>query len=201
MAFSYTKRVAKMVETTHELLQRQAQAILEGMLPLAEKQLDGLVRHRKPGRIAQLPKCTLVVRNIGRSAGKVIGGTVIINQQLVDHPESLLPTVAHELAHVVVDQARRLLRVRQRNGQWSAHGTVWRDVARALGDTGRRCHELNLKPVRTVCHYLYRLPDGTERRLSAVRHHRLQKDRLGGYRWPGDSEPVRWNHLVGKIAG
>jgi predicted SprT family Zn-dependent metalloprotease len=188
-----------MVETTHELLQRQAQAILEGMLPLAEKQLDGLVRQTIPGRKAHLPECSLVVRNLGRSAGKVIGGTVIINQQLANHPDSLYPTVAHELAHVVVEQARRQLRIRHRNGQWSAHGAVWRRVATALGDTGKRCHDLNLEPSRTVSRYLYRLPDGTERHLSAVRHHRLQKNRYGAYHWPGDSEPVRWQHLVGRI--
>jgi hypothetical protein len=35
--------------------------------------------------------------------------------------------------------------------------------------------------------------------LSAIRHHRLQKNRRSSYQWRGDAEPVRWFHLVGKL--
>ena len=33
----------------------------------------------------------------------------IINSQLIDHPGEIRPTVAHELAHAVVETARRQL--------------------------------------------------------------------------------------------
>lgn len=169
------------------------------LLPQAECVLAELLVERglAAGSIRLRPR--LRIRNLGRTAGHARHGVVTINAQLVEFPGELQRTLAHELAHVVVDEARGRLGIRHRRGHWAAHGTAWRAVARRLGDAGDRCHRLPLKPLRTITRYLYRLPDGTERVLSAIRHNRLQRHRGLSYHFRGDSEPVRRQHLVGRL--
>jgi len=52
------------------------------------------------------------------------------------HPEALLPTLAHELAHAVV-------RVRH-GGRVRVHGEEWKAVMRRMGHSPDRCHDLNV---------------------------------------------------------
>jgi len=53
------------------------------------------------------------------------------------HPEALLPTLAHELAHVVV-------RVRH-GGRARAHGGEWEAVIRRMGYSPERCHRMDVQ--------------------------------------------------------
>jgi predicted SprT family Zn-dependent metalloprotease len=169
------------------------------LLPLAERALDDLLRQHGRSCAPLRLRPQLRIRNIGRTAGQAHRAVVTLNAQLVGFPEEVSPTLAHELAHVVVDEARHQLGIRHRRGAWSAHGAVWRAVARQLGDADDRCHRLPLQPLRSVSRYLYRLPDGTERVLSAVRHNRLHRNRGLSYHFRGDSEPVRRRHFVARL--
>lgn len=156
----------------------------------------------------------LAIRNIGRSAGQCArDGTIVINAQLVDFPDDLRDTVAHELAHAVVETARRWLSAKRgrmrdretlrrlacRHGEWAAHGAVWKSVARQLGDSGDRCHALPLRPLRRQRRFLYRADCGAEKVLSAVRHNRLQRDRRLWYRWRTDGVRIFGRHFVGEV--
>ncbi|MBT8041449.1 MAG: M48 family metallopeptidase [Xanthomonadales bacterium] len=156
----------------------------------------------------------LTVRDIGRAAGKCgPGGAVIINCQLIGFPDDIRDTIAHELAHAVIETARRALgsparrfinrgaarAARSRNGDWAAHGALWKSVARKLGDTGDRCHRLPLQPVRRLRRYLYRSDDGHEVILSSVRHRRLQRDPSLAYRFPQKGVTVLARHFAGEV--
>jgi len=169
------------------------------MLPMAEQALAELLVQQGAAHTAARLRVRLHIRDIGRAAGHVRADVLTVNAQLVDFPDQVSNTVAHELAHAVVDEARRQLRIRHRRGAWAAHGTAWRSVAQRLGDSGDRCHRLPLRPLRRASRYLYRLPDGTERILTAIRHNRLQRNRNGGYHFRGDSEPVRGRHFVTEL--
>ncbi|MEJ2385620.1 MAG: hypothetical protein P8Y54_14760 [Xanthomonadales bacterium] len=172
---------------------------LAHLLPRAERALAALLaRHGVAGATPRI-RVELRIRDIGRAAGQVRGDVVTINSQLVDFPDDVRDTMAHELAHVVVDRARRRLRIRRRDGEWATHGAAWKAAAKMLGDSGDRCHALPLEPRRTVARYLYRLPDGTERILSAIRHNRLQRNRDVWYHFRGDAEPVRGTHFVAEL--
>lgn len=52
------------------------------------------------------------------------------------HPEALLPTLAHELAHAVV-RARH-------GGRAAPHGTEWKETMAQLGYPPERCHRMNV---------------------------------------------------------
>jgi predicted SprT family Zn-dependent metalloprotease len=77
------------------------------------------------------------------------------------HPEAAeklgnayVETVLHEVAHIVAETDRRQFSPMSRAGRWSAHGAVWREVMRQLGQTPNRCGTLpegvSLTPARTV---------------------------------------------------
>ena len=190
-----------------------AARIYDELFPAAQEALDGLLE-RLGGRRDVVLKRGLSVRNIGRAAGKcTAGGEIIVNSQLIDFPDDLRNTVAHELAHAVVETARISLlamwappggpatrrNCRRRTGPWSAHGDYWKAVAAQLGDTGDRCHQLPLKPVRKLRRYLYRADCGTEMVLSSVRHRRLQREPGFAYHWPRKAVTVYARHLVGEV--
>lgn len=154
------------------------------------------------------------VRNIGRLAGQCTReGTVVVNSQLIEHPEEVRATVAHELAHAVVETARRALLscylpkrrrgslagLARRRGDWSSHGATWRAVACALGDGGERCHRLPLKPLRRLRRFLYRADCGAEVLLTTVRHNRLQRNRRLEYRWTDRDIRISGRHFVREI--
>lgn len=183
-----------------QAFRERAMRIYSLLRPRAEQALRNLIEERQPG--AKQPDFggQLVIRNLGRAAGQVRGNVVSINLQLVDFQDHLSDTLAHELAHVVVDTARKHFGIRHRRGDWSPHGPVWKTVAQQLGDNGDRCHRLPLQPRHRVSRYLYRLPDGTERVLSAIRHNRLQRSNRNRYHFRGDSEPVRGLHFVAQVS-
>lgn len=52
------------------------------------------------------------------------------------HPEALVPTLAHELAHAVV-------RARYGGGA-RAHGAEWRETMDRMGHDDRRCHDFDV---------------------------------------------------------
>jgi len=70
---------------------------------------------------------------------------VTLNAQLIDHPDETQPTIAHELAHFVVDQIKQHKGITDRRGKWGAHGTEWKKIARSLGDDDSRCHQMRLE--------------------------------------------------------
>lgn len=186
------------VYTTTEFRQR-ARRVFRDLLPRADEALRSVLLRHGYRRRCTLADVELEIRDLGQTAGQVRGRVVTINSQLAEHPHALRGIIAHELAHVVADTARRTLRKRRRSDEWSTHGSIWVEVAQWLGDSGETCHTLPLKPVRVLSMHLYRLSDGTERVLSAIRHNRLQRNRRKWYLWPGDSEPVRWRHYIGEI--
>lgn len=58
--------------------------------------------------------------------------TIELNPHLLErHPEELLPTLVHELCHLVV-------------GARSAHGSRWRQAMSALGQRAEPCHRLDV---------------------------------------------------------
>ena len=196
---------------------RNVFAIHAELYPLANTLLAELLQHHRtitprsrasaPGPLAR----GIEIRNIGRLAGQCTHeGTIVINSQLVDHPGEIRATVAHELAHAVVNAARKSLlsgsrRLRlsntvrdiaRRTGAWSAHGAIWRDVAHRLGDGGERCHRLPLKPVRRLRRFLYRTDCGAEVVLTTIRHNRLQRNRRLSYRLTAKGAVLSGRHFV-----
>jgi predicted SprT family Zn-dependent metalloprotease len=158
----------------------------------------------------------LVIKDLGRTAGKYSperlykkarrnGETVfvrchkdesiIINSQLIDHPEDIRDTVAHELAHQVVAQYKRDQGIRDRRGKWSSHGATWKEVARKLGDSGDRCHQLPLKPKHKLRRYLYKTRCGSHQHLlSTIRHNRSEQS--GGGQYSIDGKPLWFQYEV-----
>ena len=200
---------------------RQAvHASYDALYPLAGALLDELLRRSgpapasgRPPKPCPLPR-GLEIRDIGRLAGQCQrDGTIVINIQLIDYPEEIRATVAHELAHAVVETARRVLLsekgarrrrghaagMARRQGEWSAHGAVWQAVARQLGDGGERCHRLPLKPRRRLRRFLYRADCGAEVVLTSVRHNRLQRNRGLEYRLAHRDVRISGRHFVREV--
>ena len=186
----------------------------------AQAHLDELTRRFDPGAApGQAPTAyplprVIEIRDIGRLAGQCTrSGTVVVNSQLIDHPNEIHATVAHELAHAAVETARRILLARcglrrrrgafadmaQRRRAWSAHGAIWQSIARELGDGSERCHHLPLKPKRRLRRFLYRADCGAEVVLSSVRHNRLQRNRGMEYRLSGRKVRIAGHHFVGEV--
>ena len=186
----------------------------------AQSRLEALLRRFDPGAAFDTlpPACHLShgieIRDLGRAAGRCTrDGTVIVNSQLIDHPGAVRATVAHELAHAVVETARRSLLTRRgprrrrgvfadmarRQGAWATHGSIWQSVARELGDGGERCHRLPLQAKRRLRCFLYRADCGAEVVLTSVRHNRLQRNRGMEYRLAGRDARVGWRHFVGEV--
>lgn len=193
-----------------QTFEQTVRRIYEELHPLAESALHDLL-HRSGHSSTGSPTLahSLTIRNIGRAAGKCSpDGGVIVNAQLIDFPGEVRDTVAHELAHAVVETARRqrvsswsmrTVTQRRRSGEWAAHGEIWKWVARRLGDSGDRCHQLPLKPVRRLRRYRYRADCGTEIVLSSVRHKRLQRNPLFAYTAPRNGAVFLARHCVGEV--
>jgi predicted SprT family Zn-dependent metalloprotease len=62
--------------------------------------------------------------------------TIELNPTLLDrHPDELVPTLVHELCHLVA-------------GPRAAHGPKWREAMRSLGHRAEACHRLDVGEVR-----------------------------------------------------
>lgn len=69
------------------------------------------------------------------SAGRAdfAGGAIELNPRLLDrHPDELVPTLAHELAHLIA-------------GPRARHGPRWRAAIEALGFRAEACHRLDVE--------------------------------------------------------
>lgn len=196
---------------------RAVQAGFDSLHPVAEALLGELLRNHQGGTPLPCPlPRSIEIRDIGRLAGQCTrDGKVVVNSQLIDHPGEIRATIAHELAHAVVESARRELLARhglrrrrgafadmaRRRGAWSAHGAIWQSVARKLGDGGERCHRLPLEPKRRLRRFLYRADCGAEVVLTSVRHNRLQRNKGMEYRLAGRDVRVGGRHFVGEVEG
>lgn len=197
---------------------QSVQAEYDTLHPSAGALLDELLQPFRRSPVFRFPAGTsplprgVAIRNIGRHAGQCTrDGTIVINSQLIDHPGEIRPTVAHELAHAVIETARRVLLserghrrrlpagLARRSGDWSAHGAVWQAVARKLGDGGERCHRLPLKPLRRLRRFLYRTDCGAEVVLTSVRHNRLQRNRRLEYRLRDRDARISGRHFVREV--
>jgi predicted SprT family Zn-dependent metalloprotease len=73
-------------------------------------------------------------RRLRTAAGRAdfANRTIELNPRLLDrHPEELLPTLVHELCHLVA-------------GVRAGHGAKWRDAMLALGARPEACHRLDV---------------------------------------------------------
>lgn len=197
------------VHAEYDALYPSASALLAAIL---DRYRAASILTRSPPA-CRLSRC-LEIRDIGRLAGQCQrNGTIVINIQLIDYPDAIRATVAHELAHAVVETARRVLLsergsrrrrglaagMARRQGEWSAHGAVWQAVARQLGDGGERCHRLPLRPRRRLRRFLYRADCGAEVVLTSVRHNRLQRNRGLEYRLAHRDVRISGRHFVREV--
>ncbi len=95
--------------------------------------------------------------------------TIELNPRLLDrHPEELVPTLVHELCHLVA-------------GVRAGHGPRWREAMRALGQVPQACHRLDVSGLaarRRVWSWLCtRCGESYERRHRAA--HRFACSRCG----------------------
>lgn len=90
--------------------------------------------------------------------------TIELNPALLDrHPEELVPTLVHELCHLVA-------------GPRAGHGPRWREAMRNLGQRAEACHRLDVGELRSrrrvwiwTC---VRCGETYPRRSRVTRHHR-----------------------------
>ena len=83
----------------------------------------------------------------------------------IDWDDSFDDTIPHEVAHIV----DRFI-----NGKSSNHGPRWKRIARSLGCTGNRCHDLPLERSRKMKEMLYVATCGTQIYLSMAMHNKIQ---------------------------
>ena len=127
----------------------------------------------------QMPSVDVRFDLRGKSAGeagyRVFGQFYVrFNVDMIanDSWEKILnDTVPHELAHVVCFF---------RNTD-NGHGAAWRQVCRALGGTGERCHKEAVTYAKGRTYY-YRTTVGKIVALSQVRHRRVQQGQVYVYR-------------------
>lgn len=108
----------------------------------------------------------------GNSAGQAMlkGGNLILrfNQEAIEksYREMVEDTIPHEVAHLVcfVDPS-----------YGKSHDEGWTKVAKSLGGSGNRIHQIELTKARRVRRYFYVLTDGSELALTKDQHTRLQE--------------------------
>lgn len=108
----------------------------------------------------------------GNSAGQAMlkGGKLILrfNQEAIEkgYKEMVEDTIPHEVAHLVcfVDPS-----------YGKSHDKGWSEVAKSLGGSGNRIHQIELTKARRVRRYFYVLSDGSELALTKEQHTKLQE--------------------------
>lgn len=80
-------------------------------------------------------------------------------------------TVPHEVAHLITFYMNRQGRSKDRG-----HGVVWRRVCLSLGGTGKRCHNMEVTPMRNrrKYRYEYRMPSGITLMVGPKYHNQIQ---------------------------
>lgn len=105
----------------------------------------------------------------GEATRKGMEYSIRLNAQLWKHPDELLNTIKHEVAHLIVF-CMRLRGVSQDGG----HGRDWKRVHRFLGGTAERCHTLDLGVARKTKQYVYVCHSGTVIKVGAAKHKKIQ---------------------------
>jgi predicted SprT family Zn-dependent metalloprotease len=88
--------------------------------------------------------------------GQAVGGSVIrLHPEAADLlGEQYVETILHEVCHIAAEAERRKHAPTVRTGKWSAHGAVWRNMMRSLGQSPDRTCSLpegvKLTPARKV---------------------------------------------------
>jgi predicted SprT family Zn-dependent metalloprotease len=103
----------------------------------------------------------------------------------------LFDTIPHEVAHLIVFEL-----CRQRRSNDRGHGSDFKRVCRALGGSGKRCHDLQLERARKTVKYIYQLNSGREVRVGKAIHNKI----LGGDRrfMKDTKESLLACHFTGK---
>ena len=109
-------------------------------------------------------------------------------------------TVAHELAHHVVNKMRSEAGVTRRHKGWSSHGAQWKAVMRAFGAPTSRCHSYDtsnaaVRTRRPQARHAYKCDCDTWI-FSPIRHKRAQAyisrpDRAEYYQCPKCNGGIR----------
>lgn len=109
--------------------------------------------------------------NAGRACWQRFGDRVVVNLEFnIFHIENywddmVEDTIPHEVAHVIDYMIR---------GR-SNHDRKWQYIAYTLGCTGKPTHNYDYVPARKTRVYIYKATCGTEIKLTAVRHGKIQK--------------------------
>jgi len=111
----------------------------------------------------------------GQAAGQARyrDGRIRLNRELLmRYPDDFIgQTIPHEFAHLVT---HRLYGSKVR-----PHGKEWRQVVERLGGKPERTHRYAVTPSRTYRRFLYQCDcRDREHRLTAIRHHRIQRGRI-----------------------
>lgn len=116
-----------------------------------------------------------------------IGAKIRLNYRLLSaNPKEIIFTYAHELAHIIAEATygAGFKRV--------GHGPAWKRVARALGDTGERCHAMDTTALQRVKkRYRWQCANQACRReylLTPIKHNRAMAHR--GYRCGSCAAPI-----------
>jgi hypothetical protein len=106
------------------------------------------IRFRKDRWTPRTFPCRVEIKDLGRDAGQAQSGMVVINSQLVDHPDEVRETIAHELAHAIVWGLARGFNTQPILDQHHhTHSALWKETAIALGSTGDAHHSMALIPL------------------------------------------------------
>ena len=139
--------------------------------PTLSNALDELMEaaRRHWGRaVGVAPELRLDLR--GTSAGQASGGSLIrLNGALLDeHPHHWLPTLIHELAHILTQRL---------HPRAKPHGPQWRHINATLGGCEEVRHQLDVRAhrVRALEYFEYITAAGDTVWLSSIRHKRAQK--------------------------
>jgi len=151
---------------------------------LETKILDTLLILEKKYPEITFPIPTLILRQIGKSAGYAIyaDNTVTINTDFCQNghwDEMLNNTLPHEVAHLA---ARLIWKTKYPHYEYTAHGSIWKMVMHSIGLEAKRCHSMSLEGVKTKRkvekNYVYSCGCPTPHNLSRIKHNRFM---LGQY--------------------
>lgn len=119
--------------------------------------------------------------------GEYIGKEIRLSNKLLENEgEAFVErTPGHEAAHIIVYALH--------GASATGHGSAWQKVMRVIGLEPSRCHSYETPAKKTLA---YRAKCGTEKQLTLIRHNKLQRGKVGWYRW-GDGVKVYKDDFCG----
>lgn len=116
-----------------------------------------VANERYPAHTFKYP--TVLFRKKGTCAGTAHDGRYEIDLNLIimiDNPDSIEDTVAHEFAHLVdgivnpETRETKIIRTRRglRRSKRDVHGYTWKNIMRLFGKAPERCHDLDVSRAR-----------------------------------------------------